>query len=227
MTVNLLFFASWKELTGCGETTLEVEPGATVEQALAAVVARWPAIEERVAYVATAVNEKYAGLDRVLEEGDSLAIIPPVSGGCADHVRVTTEPLGPGELIVSARRPECGAICTFVGTTRDHHEGKSVEHLDYEAYEPMAERELWGLVAAARKRWDLGEVLLEHRLGRVPIGEASVVIVVSAAHRRETFAACEFLIDRLKEVVPIWKRESYRDHAAWLEGEERHPAREE
>ncbi len=224
MILNLLFFASWKDLTGCSETTLEVVPGSTVEQALAAVVERWPALADRVRYAAVAVNEEYAARERVLEEGDALAIIPPVSGGSGDRVRVVEAPLDAAALAEAVVRPDCGAVCTFVGTTRDHHDGRQVEQLDYEAYQPMAERELWALVAAARERWELGSVALEHRLGTVPIGEASVVIAVSAAHRKAAFAACEYLIDRLKEVVPIWKRESYRDHAVWLEGEQRRVA---
>ena len=196
---------------------VEVPEGASADDALRVAVERWPALEAQASGVALAVNESYAGRDHRLASGDEVAIVPPVSGGSDDQVEIVRGPIDMGALVNAVVRPHCGAICTFGGTTRDHHDGRRVLRLEYDAYEPMARKELWSLVSAARAQWDLGAIVLVHRVGVVPVGEASVFIAVSSPHRAEAFAAGRFLIDRLKQVVPIWKREHYEDGSAWIE----------
>lgn len=134
-------------------------------------------------------------------------------------IRLRSGPLSLDEAFSAVRRPDCGAICVFAGTARNHHHGKTVTRLSYSAYEEMAERELERLVEETRWRWNLGEIYAAHRTGDVPIGEMSVLVAVSAPHRAEAFEACRFLIERLKKVVPIWKEEFYESGKAWISNE--------
>lgn len=226
MRVQVLFFASWAELTGSPSAEIDLAEGSRVDDVLAELCDRWPAIEKLVPYVAVAINQAYADRGTVLADGDEVAVIPPVSGGesVPSLVTISSESLDPREIEASVVRPEYGAICTFSGLTRNNHEGRSVLRLEYEAYVPMATTEMERLVEEARNRWDLGRVAIAHRVGIVPVGEPSVVISVSAVHRKEAFAACRNLIDRIKESVPIWKKEEYEDGSSWIEGEHRRGA---
>src|SRR5213592_1180585 len=131
-------------------------------------------------------------------------------------LRVTRTPIVPTALLRAMRDPAAGAVVTFLGTTRNENAGRRVVRLEYEAFSRMAEREMRALAATATKRWTLRKVAMVHRIGIVPVGEASVAIAVSAGHRAEAFAACRWLIDRLKEIVPIWKREHFRGGAVWI-----------
>ena len=131
-------------------------------------------------------------------------------------LRVTRTPIVPTALLRAMRDPAAGAVVTFLGTTRNENAGRRVVRLEYEAFSRMAEREMRALAATATKRWTLRKVAMVHRIGIVPVGEASVAIAVSAGHRAEAFAACRWLIDRLKEIVPIWKREHFRGGQIWI-----------
>lgn len=134
-----------------------------------------------------------------------------------DRCLITPEPLDLAAATAAVADAKAGAVCSFLGVVRNHNEGKAVERLSYEAYAAMAEKVMERLVAQARQRWDFHRAALQHRTGELAIGEASVLVAVSASHREEAFAACRFLIDRLKEEAPIWKKEFYADGAAWLE----------
>jgi molybdopterin synthase catalytic subunit len=207
MNVTVRLFAGLRERAGCDEVALELPDGARVADALAQmgdIVRDVP--------VVMAVNQEYADDGHSLYAGDELALIPPVSGGSTDvaHVRVTEEPLALDPLVARVSDPRAGAVVTFTGVTRE------VTELDYEAYVPMAERQMERIVAEAIERHGLCAAAAEHRIGTVPLSEASVAIAVSAPHRAEAFAGAREIIDEIKARAPIWKREE----GEWVSGSE-------
>jgi MoaE-MoaD fusion protein len=204
--VNVKLFAGLRERAGWKERELDgVEKVADV----------WPALGlgDEPKGLLYAVNKSYADVDRPLADGDEVALIPPVSGGT---FRIQTEPLSLDEVVDEVRSDQAGAIATFVGTTRVHSRGRTVLHLDYEAYEEMAEQVMSELAVELKTRYDVCEIAIHHRAGRVEIGEASVVIAVSAPHRQDALAACKDAIDTLKERVPLWKKEVYEGGEEWI-----------
>jgi molybdopterin synthase catalytic subunit/molybdopterin converting factor small subunit len=204
--VTVKLFAGLRERAGWKERELE---------GVATVGDVWPALDlgdepEGLLY---AVNRSYADAERGLADGDEVALIPPVSGGA---FRLQAEPLSLDAVVDEVRSPDAGAIATFVGTTRVQSRGRSVLHLDYEAYEEMAAGVMAEIAEELKARYDLCEIAMHHRTGRVEIGEASVVIAVSAPHRQAALAACADAIDTLKERVPLWKKEFYEGGEEWI-----------
>lgn len=213
LRITVRCFASVREALGTEQLQLEVPAGTTVE-GLREQLARKAPILSRLS-LAFAVNRDYARADSVLRDGDEVAFIPPISGGSGAHdlyrFDLVHGTIDPRALETECRTDADGAVVTFAGTTRDHNDGASVLSLRYEAYPEMAQKVMCGLFEEAVKRFPITRARVVHRLGDVPVGEASVVVVVASAHRGPAFDACRFLMDRLKNEVPIWKREQLRD----------------
>jgi molybdopterin synthase catalytic subunit/molybdopterin converting factor small subunit len=206
--VTVRLFAGLRERAGTGEREVELAEGARV-------VDVWPALGlgDEPAGLLYALNRRYAGRDEKIAEGDEVALIPPVSGG---SFLLSEAPLDLEAVVAEVADERAGAVATFVGTTRSESRGRSVLYLEYEAYGGMAEQVMEEIAADLKAEHDLCEVAIHHRVGRVDIGERSVVIAVSAAHRRAALAACAEAIDRLKETVPLWKKEVYEGGEEWL-----------
>ena len=216
------FFARLRELAGIEVEVLHVHPGASLTDAYEASRARHPALPPRES-VRAALNQEFADWSAKVSNGDEVAFIPPVSGG-AHKVGIlfelTTDPLDARRLEAAVAHAGAGAICTFTGVVRDHSRGQSVTELDYEAYAEMATAQMRKIGDEIAEQWPEARVAMVHRTGRLQIGDASVVVSVSCPHRAEAIAACRWGIDRLKESVPIWKKEYAADGTYWIEGDE-------
>jgi molybdopterin synthase catalytic subunit/molybdopterin converting factor small subunit len=208
MRISVKLFAGLREQAGVRERTLDLPEDA-------AVAAVWPLLGLGVepAGLLYVVNREYAEPVRVLAEGDEVAVIPPVSGGA---FRLSEEPLSLDAVVREVASDDAGAIATFTGTTRAQARGRAVLRLEYEAYEGMAEDTMAAIAAELKERYDLVDVAIHHRTGTVGIGETSVVIAVSAAHRADALAGCRDAIDTLKERVPLWKKEFYEGGEEWI-----------
>jgi molybdopterin synthase catalytic subunit len=239
VTVRVLFFAYLKDVTGTPALDLALLDGARVRDALAAVVARWPALDAQLVRIPVVLDGRVVELDAELKDGAELAWLPPVGGGAAGAhesesrgpgvlvARLTEEPLDVARLIREVSAPTCGGIASFVGIVRATDAGRPVLALTYEAYDRVAAAQIAAVAREAAVRWPDARIALEHRTGRLVVGEASVAIAVACPHRAEAFACCRHLIDRVKEAVPIWKREegpSPGDVARWLPGHAYRPA---
>jgi MoaE-MoaD fusion protein len=206
VTVRVRLFAALRERAGWSERELD---------GVARVGDVWPALGlgAEPPGLLYAVNREYAPRERELADGDEVALIPPVSGGA---FRLSDAPLSLDAVVDEVRSDEAGAIATFTGTTRVHSRGRTVTHLEYEAYQGMAEDVMAGIADELRRRYELCDIAIHHRVGRVGIGEPSVVIAVSAPHRQDALAACKDAIDTLKETVPLWKKEVYEGGEEWI-----------
>jgi molybdopterin synthase catalytic subunit len=216
MRVHVLLFAALREAVGAKELFLELRSGASVQDALAVLGSEHPALDKFRGRVLVSVNREHRSLETPLSDGDEIAILPPVSGG-SGSVRVQVEPLSLDALLAEVQSPDCGGIVTFTGAVRSVSRGQRIDHLEYEAYEPMALRELERIRAEVRSRWPEVRLAIAHRLGRLELGEAAVVIVAASPHRADAFDACRYAIDTLKKTVPIWKKEFGEEGSCWVE----------
>ena len=226
LTIRL--FATLRERAGAPELTRDYPDDATVAQIWERLKAEFPALEGHRDAVRFAVNQEYVDDDYRPRPGDEIAFIPPVSGGSdapawIGPIRIVRDRVDVVALEKAVADPLAGAICTFVGTTRENNVGRKVLRLEYEAYEAMALSEIRKLADEAGRRWEITRVAITHRIGVVEIGETSVAIAVSAPHRAEAFEACRFAIDRLKEIVPIWKKEHFEGGEVWIGCQTSHP----
>jgi molybdopterin synthase catalytic subunit len=216
--VRVHLFARYREATGQGLVDLDLPPGSTVEAAWAAVIQRHPQLAEYRPFTLFAVGHDYVEPDHVLKPDDELCLFPPVSGGSgADVFAVVDHPLSTDEIAAQVDDPGAGGVVIFSGVVRNQTDGRPVKFLEYEAHAPMAESKLREIGAAIRGRWPgVKRVAMLHRTGRLEIGESSVLIAVSAAHRGDAFEACRYAIDTLKRTVPVWKKEHFEDGEVWV-----------
>ncbi|HMD86306.1 MAG TPA: molybdopterin converting factor subunit 1 [Terriglobia bacterium] len=220
MKVNVLFFGITHDLTGFAQEQVELPEGEDLEGLRRLYESRFPRLMSVGGSLLLAVNQEIAKGSMPLRDGDEVAFIPPVSGGAGgDFFRITRDPISASDLAKQLRAPEDGAVVVFEGIVRNHFRGRATLCLEYEAYEPMAIRKMQELGREAKQKFAVDGVGMIHRLGRLEIGETSVAIIVTAEHRRAAFEACQYAIDRLKQVVPIWKKEYFADGAVWAEGE--------
>jgi MoaE-MoaD fusion protein len=235
--VRVLFFGAARDAVGQSEVTLSLEAPAKAATAFEQVLARFPELRRFGRSLLFAINEEYAPADREVRAGDELALFPPVSGGSVpkrqgdgetgrrgevagrDFFELTTEPIDVGAVARRVVLPECGATVTLDGYAREWTKARRTLYLVYEAYENMAVSELRRLGREAKERFPIAHIGIVHRTGKLEIGETSVVIAVSAPHRKAAFEACEWAIRELKRTVPIWKKEVFEDGEVWVEGE--------
>jgi molybdopterin converting factor subunit 1 len=239
MRVRVLFFGMLKEMVGKSADTIDLPDGASVADILKQYGSQIPRLQAVLPSLALAVNQQYASPGTKLKSNDEVAMLPPVSGGSDSPAReaarqaaavsersepkirasIIRGPIDTQQTLAAIKRPEDGAAVVFEGVVRNQTRGRKTLYLDYEAYEEMALQQMESLAAEVLGQFQIRDVALIHRLGRLEIGETSVLIVVASAHRAAAFDACRWLIDTLKRTVPIWKKEYFEDGAVWADGE--------
>jgi molybdopterin synthase catalytic subunit len=230
MRIRVLLFGQLKDIVGQPEESLELQPGSRISDLMARYGERFPRFKPMASSIACSVNREYASVSIILKEGDEVGLLPPVSGGSpaqtpaqeglrSAHCAIVREPISSQEIADRLKAPEDGATAIFEGIVRNNTRGRRTLYLDYEAYEPMALNEMERLAQSALEQFKIRDVRLVHRLGRLEIGETSVLVVVASGHRGAAFDACRWLIDTLKKTVPIWKKEYFEDGAVWADGE--------
>ena len=217
MKVAVRLFARYREAVGRDRIEIDLPEGGTVETAWETVSRRFPALGQYRPFTLFALREDYVTPEHRLGEGDELCLFPPVSGGAGDWIGVTTDALSERAVSEAVSDAGAGAIALFSGVVRDQTGGRRVKFLEYEAHTPMALAKMREIAAAMRARWpDTLRIAMIHRIGRLEIGESSVMIAVSSPHRKVAFEACHFAIDTLKETVPVWKKEYFEDGEVWV-----------
>ena len=231
MQVRVLFFGILKDLAGRSSDTLSLPDHARAADVVTHYQQCLSTNKALFNSIAISVNQEYARPEMKLKSGDEIALLPPVSGGTAETHRpdhssetgarafITREIIGTADALATMKRPDDGAAIVFEGTVRNNTRGRRTLFLHYEAYEEMAVKEMQSLIARALDQFPVRDALIIHRLGRIEIGETSVLIVVASAHRAAAFEACRWLIDTLKRTIPIWKKEYFEDGAVWSDGE--------
>jgi molybdopterin synthase catalytic subunit len=222
--VTIKLFARLRELAGAGTLEREVADQATISDLLQNLQAEFPRLVEASSRTIISVNKEFASPETRLSDGDEVAFFPPVSGGVGhsdDHFAVTFEPISLDAVAAKVIKPETGAVAVFGGTVRNESGGKTVAHLEYEAYTEMALAKLRQVAQEARRQWPkIVDVAIVQRIGQLEVGEQAVIVAVSSPHRYDgCFEACAFAINRLKEIVPIWKKEVGPDGTEWIEGD--------
>ena len=206
MKITVQFFSFLRQLVGCNELSLDLPEGLTVADALLQVYTKFPRLKEAEKTTLIAVGVEFANPTAPLRDGDVISLMPPLQGGSDDELLITELAIDAGEAAVGAVASDVGGVVAFWGIVRDEEEGQPIRALEYSAYREMVEHQFHELIAASRKKWPVKRVRVVHRLGTIPVGEASLLVRVEAAHRGEAFAAAQFIIDELKQRVPIWKK---------------------
>jgi molybdopterin converting factor subunit 1 len=219
LQIDLRFFAVVRERIGESQRSIQLPAGSQVSAVMHYVESEFADIAPLFRASMIMRNQEYVDLDEPLADGDEIAFIPPVSGGEEDHVRVHAGVLDAPAITGLVERPDAGAVVTFLGVVRDNARGRAVLWLDYEAYPEAAEKMLARIAGEMRERWPILAIAIEHRTGKLEIGATSVVIAVSSAHRDAAFAASAYAIERIKQIVPIWKKEAYAGGETWIGSE--------
>jgi MoaE-MoaD fusion protein len=225
MKVRVLYFGMLRDLSGQASEEVNLPEKSSAADLLRVVSGRNARVAELLAVCALAINQQYASSTTGLKDGDEVALMPPVSGGSSQegmksaHCSIVRGPIRAADVLNKLKRGEDGAAVTFDGVVRNHTRERKTLYLDYQAYEEMALKQMEALVEQALSQFPVRDVAMVHRLGRLEIGETSVLIVVVSAHRAPAFEACRWLIDTLKRTVPIWKKEYFEDGAVWADGE--------
>ncbi|MFZ0640953.1 MAG: molybdenum cofactor biosynthesis protein MoaE [Candidatus Acidiferrales bacterium] len=223
MVLRVLFFGQLRDIVGAAEQSFDAADGARLEDLYSSYTQKFPRLAQFRESVAAAINQEYCPWNRQLRSGDEVAFLPPVSGGASqsfeDIIEIVRATIRTEQIVASLKAPADGAVAVFEGIVRNHSRGKSTLYLEYEAYESMALAKMREIGAHMRKAFAIDRLAMAHRLGRIEIGETSVLIAVSSAHRAAAFDACRYGIDTLKRLVPIWKKEYFSDGAVWSEGE--------
>ncbi|HZI14968.1 MAG TPA: molybdopterin converting factor subunit 1 [Myxococcus sp.] len=214
--VTVLYFAAARERAGLSREALEVPEGASVREVLQAITAKHPALAPLLPHLRVAVDQEFVGLDAPVRAGAEVALIPPVAGGSPGLFSVVDRPLRLEEVVEAVGGEAYGGLVTFSGSVRNQTKGRRVLRLEYEAYAPMAEKKLAEIGAEAAAQWPGARLAIVHRVGTLVPGELAVVIAAAAPHRKEAFRACEHAIERLKQDVPIWKKEFFEDGDVWV-----------
>jgi len=221
--ITLKLFGSLREASKESTLQVELQDGARVADVRNWLARRNPLVDQLGERLAASVNLEIADLGDALQDGDEVAFLPPVAGGDGSaseslkRCTISDQALDEAEVAARVEGPDAGGVVSFVGRVRNHARGQSIEHLEYEAYPEMAEREMEKIVDEAGEKWPGTRVAIAHRVGHLEIGDAAVVVVAASAHRGEAFEACRFAIDTLKVTVPIWKREVATDGAYWVD----------
>ncbi|MBI3894885.1 MAG: molybdenum cofactor biosynthesis protein MoaE [Acidobacteria bacterium] len=230
MKVKVLFFGLLKEIVGKPEEEFILDEGSSIGRLYQFYAVRFPRLAEHSSTLLFSRNREFASRSELLQEGDEVAFLPPVSGGCADDQDetpgtdyacwLTRQVISAQTLVEELKQGTDGAVVVFEGIVRNQSGGRATLFLEYEAYEPMALLKMREILAEVKHKFDVDRVGMVHRLGRLEIGEASIVIVITSAHRGPAFEACHYAIDHLKRIVPIWKKEFFADGAVWVESEQ-------
>lgn len=226
MKVTVKLFARLRELAGTHTLERHVAENTTITELIQNLQTEFPKLTEVIPRTIISVNREFANPQTRLMEGDEVAIFPPVSGGSganadADKFAITFDPISLDEMTTKVLKPETGAVAVFAGVVRNVSAGKAVEHLEYEAYEEMAVAKLRQVAAEARQQWpDIVDIAIVQRIGHLEVGDNAVIVAVSSPHRGDgCFEACQYAINRLKQIVPIWKKEVSPDGSEWVEGD--------
>ena len=218
MQIRVLFFGVLKDLAGRSSEELNLPENATAGDVLQHYERSLAGLNGKLSSIAISVNQEYSTADAKLKSGDEVALLPPVSGG-SPRAKIIREAIDTARDLAKIKHPEDGAAVVFEGIVRNHSRNRRTLFLDYEAYEEMALKQMESLAEQALSQFQIRDIALIHRLGRLEIGETSVLIIVASAHRAAAFDACRWLIDTLKRTVPIWKKEHFEDGAVWADGE--------
>ena len=221
MKIRVLFFGMLKDSAGCASDAIDLPEGATLADLLRKYEARMPRLTAMLPSIALSVNQEYSAPTVVLQAGDEVALLPPVSGGSdrTGHCAIVREKIATAAVADSLKRGEDGATAIFEGIVRNNTRGRQTLYLDYESYEEMALKKMEELAMQALAQFKVRDVAMVHRIGRLEIGETSVLVAVASAHRGPAFDACRWLIDTLKTTVPIWKKEYFVDGQVWADGD--------